>query len=191
MTFSHQDLIGFNIGSNLILRPFDVGEVIEDGEADKLLLQTFVDEEIKRYLPGLLFLTGKPYDDFFKQLIMKTEIGLGFTYSIRMGKVLVGMVFIDTPHYNQKTHGLNMWTIDFFLLPMMRKQGIMHTVIGRMLYLLKEKIGANSVHAIVDRRNTNCIKFLERHFFDREQLTDKQNASYLYKCNLQTLNFRR
>jgi len=190
-TYRLRDLIAFNLGSNFVLRAFDAVDMAENGESDKILLKAFIDDDIKVFLPGLLFLNGKSYEDYCKQLYMKVEIGLGFAYSIRMGKVLVGMVYVDTPRYNYKTHGLRVWTIDFFLLSMMRKQGIMSIAIGRMLYLLKEKIGANSVYAMVDRRNVNCIKFLEKHFFEREAQTDLSNASYLYKCDLQTINFRR
>lgn len=189
LSYRMEDLISMNIGSGFRILPYDMSDFFERIVGDTQSLKIFIDAEITNYLPNIAIINGITHEVFFKSLCHKSENGISISYTIRMGLGLVGMIFLNTPAYNLKMINLNKWTVDFFLLSPFRGRGIMKSALIRILYILKEKIGTNEVYAIVDKKNSNCIKTLENSMFKKLSLQDKDNTAYTFRCDLSTINF--
>ena len=100
----------------------------------------------------------------------------------------IGFIFIDTPTVNERI-GLNKWTLTFFMLSSMRGKGLMTASLGRILYLLKTKLGVSQVYATADKTNTVSPKILQATCFEPTDIHDVANQGITYVCNLDTLNF--
>ena len=170
------------LGQGLMLAPYDAQRYFELGENDAQLLSILSDDAIKRYLPNMDFSTK---DSALKFL---TEKGLSIAYVITADNMPMGFIFIDTPTVNESI-GLNKWTLTFFMLSPMRGKGLMTASLGRILYLLKTKLGVSQVYATADKINTVSQKILQATCFEPTDIHDVANQGITYVCNLDTLNF--
>lgn len=184
-----EDLIAMRLGQGLMLAPYDVQRYFELGENDAQLLSMLSDDTIKRYLSNMDFSTKESTLKFLSNLPILTEKGLSIAYIITANNMPMGFVFIDTPSIN-KSIGLNKWTLTFFMLSPMRGKGLMTASLGRILYLLKTKLGVSEVYATADKTNTVSQKILQALCFESTDIHDVANQGITYVCNLDTLKFQ-
>ena len=177
------------LGQGLMLAPYDAQRYFELGETDAQLLSMLSDDAIKRYLPNMDFSTKESTLKFLSKLPLLTDTGLSIAYIITANNMPMGFIFIHTPVFNESI-GLNKWTLTFFMLPLMRGKGLMIASLGRILYLLKAKLGVSEVYAIADKTNTASHKILQAVHFERTDIHDVDNQGVTYVCNLDTLNFQ-
>lgn len=189
LPYDLENIISMSVGSGIFLRPYDYGNLIEDFDVDNRVLSIFIDDDVKKFLPGFGYLNTDARK-YFESLVFKTEKGLSITYCVRINGVLSGMIFLDTPFFNNTTIGLNKWTISFFLIPPLKGKGIMTGILQRILFILRNKLGVNDIYALVDKNNTKSIHVLENTFFERTNISDDHNKSYTYRCNLERINFQ-
>ncbi|WP_462266450.1 GNAT family N-acetyltransferase [Alistipes putredinis] len=183
-----EDLIAMQLGQGLILAPYDAQRYFELGENDAQLLSILSDDVIKRYLPNMDFSTKDSALKFLSNLPILTEKGLSIAYVITADNMPIGFIFIDTPTVNERI-GLNKWTLTFFMLSSMRGKGLMTASLGRILYLLKTKLGVSQVYATADKTNTVSQKILQATCFEPTDIHDVANQGITYVCNLDTLSF--
>lgn len=176
------------LGQGLMLAPYDAQRYFELGENDAQLLSILSDDAIKRYLPNMDFSTKDSALKFLSNLPILTEKGLSIAYVITADNMPMGFIFIDTPTVNESI-GLNKWTLTFFMLSPMRGKGLMTASLGRILYLLKTKLGVSQVYATADKINTVSQKILQATCFEPTDIHDVANQGITYVCNLDTLNF--
>lgn len=184
-----EDLIAMRLGQGLMLAPYDAQRYFELGENDAQLLSILSDDAIKRYLPNLDLSTKESALKFLSNLFLLTEEGLSIAYVITANNMPIGFIFINTPTINESV-GLNKWTLTFFMLPPMRGKGLMTASLGKILYLLKTKLGVSEVYATADKTNMISQKTLQAVCFEPTSIHDVANQGITYVCNLDTLKFQ-
>jgi RimJ/RimL family protein N-acetyltransferase len=190
------DLVVIPLGAEYTLRPIDARSLFE--KADMLMLDTFGQtERIKKYMPLLDF--SKPNQNsefFFYRLVQQRELGLGFSYAIRLNAGLLGIISIETPAFNKITIGFNHWTISFFVFESFENNGLMSSTLPRILQFLKTKLGVQQIYADVDPDNSRSIHLLEKFCFeevDNNGWNNKIGGSTprVFCCDLASLNFQK
>lgn len=191
-TFELKKLKAVNLGGGFSLVPLDKG-FLEDDELPMFATLTNGTPNIAKWLPG--FDVSTP-ESFFKHInanILRAELGLGFTYIIKFRGGSIGMLFVNTPAYNETTIGFPHWTIDFFLVGLLQGKGLMPKILlGFMLYL-KEEIGIPEMFSVVDSRNIQCLAMFDKCLFFKKKndmvFTDPStgNRAETFYCNLQSL----
>lgn len=193
--FTLQALKAIPLGSNFNMRPYDVSQLLEG--ADITVLKIMINSaEIKRYLPNMDLTTEDKVNDFLINTIRKTELGLEFTYAIRMNAFLAGMIFVKTPEMNKRAIGFQYWTIDFFLFELFVGRGLMNAALGRLLYFLKTSIGVEALYALIDADNKKSLNLIAKLPFDEFDNTGFYTREYLgvaprvFVCHLDQVNFQ-
>lgn len=171
------------------LRPYNEFEAPANAETDALTFNALVSDDIRQFLPGLPIFSGTSADKYFKMLPIRMEMGAGITFAIRSGEGLVGLMILDSPLYNSRALGLEVWSLDFFILEPFRGRKIIMESLYRTLELCKNKLNIDKIYASVDKRNKKCIHVLEKFYFDHIQ-DDQTGMGALYELDLSTLNFK-
>lgn len=130
-------------------------------ELDAKMFCELLDKDVfRKFLPGLDLSSEEALNKNFMGLIMRTECGMGFSYMLRINAVPLGMINIETPAYNSLTINCDIWTIDFFMLPIMEHKGLMFNALISMLEFLKETIDVPQIYALVDVENESCLRLV-------------------------------
>lgn len=161
-----EDIKYRSMGAGFMLAPLDGETLIETPDA-KLLPFFANSEKINRFLPGLGFEDEKSTKKQLLGYVFKTENQLGITYVIRGQGIPIGMIFVHSPLYNKTVTNLAIWTIDFFITEAFEHKGIMRTSLIRALSELKSIIGGQTIYALVDRNNTDCINLIGKGIFQQ------------------------
>jgi RimJ/RimL family protein N-acetyltransferase len=170
------------------LRPYIEEEAIANAKADALIFDTFVTDDIKQFIPGLPVFTGTPSENYFSTLPLKMAYGAGVVLAIRYVAGLAGLIILDTPLYNRGALGLEVWSIDFFILQPFRGHKLIMKALYHTLKMCKYQMGIDKIYASVDKRNTKCMHIIEKFYFQHIQ-DDPTGKGALYELNLETLNF--
>ena len=117
-------------------------------------------EKIKNFLPGLDFSSEEGAQKTLMSHVLKIDAKLGFAYVIRANNIPLGMIFVNTPLYNQKALNLKIWTIDFFIIEGFEHQGIMFNSLIHILNLLKVELHVKKIYATVDEDNVDCLNLV-------------------------------
>lgn len=148
---------------------------------------------IAKWLPGFDLSTPQSAIKYVRACVLRKEMGLGFTYLIKIRGGIVGMMFVNTPKYNETTIGFPHWTIDFFLIGMAQGQGFMPKMLLGFFFYLKEVLRIPEIYSIVDSRNIQCLAMLDKCLFYQKNenmvFTDPAtgNKAIAFCCNLRGL----
>lgn len=184
------------IGKEVLLKPVDAGILVNEyNELDTIPILAKGDSDLRKYLPGMDLSTKESAQSFFFKLVQLSEWGQQFGYTIRIGSIVVGLVFINTPDYNKNSIGFDGWTIDFATFPKFQRKHIMSGVLPHILAFLKNTLNVDTLYAVVNQENYKCINLLTKACFDDtgetlRNLADKSTAKLL-KCPLSLINFKR
>lgn len=183
------------IGNSLLIQPIDWGLVTSELKEIELITTLYKESpNIKKFLPGLDWSAEDKTRNFFKVYCQLTELGYHFGYTIRIGALVAGIIFINTPDYSLKTNGVKEWTIDFTVFNLFEGQHIIRATLPHIMAFLKYELNVQRLYAIVDKNNVRCISLISKLFFeDTKQIAQSPNGSSsasLYECNLRTLNFK-
>lgn len=193
--FTLQVLKAIPLGSNFNLRPYDASQLLNGSDISVLNIMGN-SAEIKRYLPNMDLTTEDKVNEFLINIIHKTELGLEFTYAIRMNAGLAGMIFVKTPKINKRAIGFPYWTIDFFLFEFFTGRGLMNAALGRLLHFLKTSIGVETLYALIDADNEKSLNLITKLPFDEFDNTGFHTRTYLgvaprvFVCRLNQVNFQ-
>lgn len=178
-----------SLNSDFSLRPYFDEEADANAEIDAITFDAFVSDDIRLFLPGLPMFTGTPTETYFKTLPLKMQLGAGLAFAIRYREGLVGMIILDSPLFNSRALGLEVWSIDFFILKPFRGKKVIRAALYRTLELCKLQLTIDKIYASVDKRNVKCIHLLDRFYFQPIQ-DDQTGMGVLYELDLKTLNFK-
>jgi len=167
---------------------------------DAMLLPLFANtDKIKRFLPGMDFSSETAAKETLKGYMLRTEMGLGVTYVIRSQNIPMGMIFVNTPNYNQKAMNLYIWTVDFFMFEANEHQGIMFNCLAQVLAIMQQNFRVPKVYAIVNAANSDCINllynprnplFTEEDNFGFKDKDHPGSAPRVFSIDLRKINFR-
>lgn len=193
--YNLEDIKYRSMGKDLMLAPYDAFSFFNYPDAE-VLPQLTNSEKIRRFLPGLGFTDEASTKKRLQSFIYKVENQLGVTYVIRFSNIPFGMIFVNTPLYNQKTMNLAIWTIDFYISDIYEHKGLMYHSIVRTLNEMKEAMGAKEVYAIVDKNNHDCINVIGKGLFQSVDNTGFHDgrggeAPLVYMIDLSRTNFQR
>jgi len=160
MYFSTNDLKVISIGEGFRLQPIDCGLILDDA-SQEILMKLGQSDRIKKYLPNLDFSSKDAIEKFIMGLSLKTETGLEFAYSIKVGNLILGMIFVNTPTLNEQMIGLEKWTVDFFILEPFEGKHYMKAALIRMMHFMKTSIHVDDFLMLVDQDNDKCLKLIE------------------------------
>lgn len=192
-TFDIKDLIGVDLGGGFSLVPLDMG-FLEDDKFPLFATLTHGTPNVAKWLPGFDISTPESFLSHLRANILRTELGLGFSYIIRFRGGAIGMFFVNTPSYNKTTIGFPHWTIDFFLVDIFQGRGLMPKMLLGFMFFLKDRIGISEIYSIVDSRNLQCLAMFDNCLFFKKKkdmvFTDPStgNRAEAFYCNLQSLN---
>lgn len=187
------DIKVMQMGS-LMLCPYDAKWYFQAPDASLLPLIANT-EKIKKHLPGLNFNTEESCKKQLEKYMLQTEKGYGFTYVIRAQNCPIGMLFIESPKYNDVVLKLRIWTISFFIIDAYEHNGIMYKSIIRIMNLLNN-IGVHNIYAIVDPTNVASIRLLDKCMFtetDNSYFWNKYpngDKPLVFKVNLPSISFQ-
>lgn len=191
-TFDVKKLQGVDLGGGFTLVPLDMGFLADD-KFPIFATLAHGTPNIAKWLPGFNLSTPESAVQYIKACILRTEMGLGFTYLIKIRGGIVGMFFVNTPTYNETTIGFPHWSIDFFLIGMAQGQGFMPKMLLGFFFYLKDVLKIPEIYSIVDSRNLQCIGMLDKCLFFQKKnnmvFTDPStgNKAIAYCCNLNNL----
>ena len=194
--FRLEQIVSMAIGKEVLLKPVDAGILVNEyNELDTIPIIAKEDSDLRKYLPGMDLSTKESTQSFFFKLVQLSEWGQQFGYTIRLGSIVVGLVFINTPDYNKNSIGFDGWTIDFATFPMFQRKHMMSGVLPHILAFLKNTLNVDTLYAVVNQENYKCINLLTKACFDDTGETlrnpaDKSTAKLL-KCPLSLINFKR
>lgn len=171
------------------LHPYTQSEAERFAKFDGQTFDAFTTEDIHMFLPGLPIFSGTSAEKYFNALPQKDTLGAGKAFAIRYNNGFVGLIILDSPLYNSFSLGLDVWSVDFFILEPFRGRKIIMESMYRILELCKNDLKIDKLYASVDKRNTKCIHILERFYFKYLQ-DDTTGRGALYMCDLSLLNFR-
>lgn len=192
--FKLSQLRGIKVNSALCLTPIDADSLFNPDNMDLISLCTFYDDKISAYLPTLDFSTPESAQKCIIRTIKQTEAGLSFAYAARIGRGLVGVIYVNTPMLNSKIK-FPYWTIDFFLLEPHRGKQLMPRFLLGMSFYLREVLKLKQYFIVVDETNTTCIRMLDNCLF----ITKRPDMSFVdpnigkkavaFQCNLHSEKF--
>ena len=171
------------------LHPYTQLEAEQFAVPDAQTFDAFTTEDIRMFLPGLPIFSGTSAEKYFSILPQKDIMGAGKAFAIRFNSGFVGMIILDSPIYNSYSLGLDVWSIDFFILEPFRGRKVIMESLYRMLELSKKHLQIDKLYASVDKRNAKCIHVLERFYFEHIQ-DDPTGKGALYMCDLNLLKFK-
>lgn len=184
------------LGGDFVLAPYDAQAYFSFPDASVLPIIANT-EKIKRFLPGLGFDNEETTKKRLEGYMLKAENQLGLTYVIRSSNIPVGMIFINTPLYNEKTINLAIWTIDFYISEMLEHKGIMFNSLIRVLNEMKQTMEAKIVYAMIDYDNEDSKRLLGNGLFKQinnvgfKDSQNPQKAPLVYMIDLSTIRFER
>lgn len=152
---------------------------------------------VQKYMPGLdLSSPEKVIETIHKQYI-GTKLGYKFSLAILFDDKPCGLVFINTPDYNDIAANFSAWTIDFCLFVPFEGNGIMSSVLPHILCMLKNDFHINELYAIVDSRNDRCLALLPKLYFEEWNDPEGQtfddpntgNTAKVFLCTLSGITF--
>lgn len=123
------------------------------------------DSLVKKYLPGAFSLNEKDAFDkingYIDRFILKSCIP--FIIATKEMSVPIGYILCHSPlvSYKGSKERINDWTIDFWLGPAYRGQGIMETVLYNVIGYLQIK-EVDRVYMFVDKDNYPSIHIIEK-----------------------------
>lgn len=191
-SFSSNMLIGIDIGGPFNLVPLDMG-IFESKDFPMLGLLASMTPELAKWLPGFDLSTPESANTHLRDCVLRTEMGLGFTYLIKYNSGLCGMIFVNTPTYNETTIGFPYWSCDFFLFKPMQGQELMPKILLSFFIFLKNVLKIQNIYSIVDSNNTACLNMFDKCMFISKQsdmvFTDPNtgNKAIAFKCDLVSL----
>ena len=191
-TFDVKKLQGVDLGGGFTLVPLDMG-FLGDEKFPIFATLAHGTPNIAKWLPGFDLSTPESAVKYLRACVLRTEMGLGFTYLIKMRGGIIGMIFVNTPSYNETTIGFPHWSIDFFLIGMAQGQGLMPKLLLGFFFYLKNVLNISEIYSIVDSRNLQCLSMLDKCMFIQKRsdmvFTDPTtgNKAIAFCCNLQNL----
>lgn len=191
-SFDEKKLQGVDLGGGFTLVPLENDFITDDKFP---LFATFAHgtPNIAKWLPGFDLSTPESAIRYVRACVLRKEMGLGFTYLIKIRGGIVGMMFVNTPRYNETTIGFPHWTIDFFLIGMAQGHGFMPKMLLGFFFYLKNVLHISEIYSIVDSRNIQCLSMLDKCLFYKKNenmvFTDPAtgNKAIAFYCNLKTL----
>lgn len=192
-SFSTNMLQGVDLGGPFKLVPLDMG-IFESKDFPMLGLLASTTPELAKWLPGFDLASPESAQKYLRACVLRTEMGLGFTYLIKFNSGVCGMIFVNTPTYNQTTIGFPYWSCDFFLFKPMQGQGLMPKILLGFLLFLKNVFKIHNMYSIVDSKNTACLNMFDKCLFFAKQpdmvFTDPStgNKAIAFKCDLTSLD---
>lgn len=194
LSYKLEDLKSIRMGSNLTLVPYDAGWMMESSDVSILTAMANT-PAIQRYLPGLDFSSEDATKKTLAGLCMKTENFFGFSYAIRMGQGIMGMICLDSPFYNKGILHKDIWTMDFFALPIAEHKGIMLQAIIRILNHMKTVMNVEKVYVLVEPSNRACLNLVNNGLFTPVYDMDFHNTKggedpIPFVIDLRTINFQ-
>lgn len=103
-SFSTNMLQGVDLGGSFKLVPLDMG-IFESKDFPMLGLLASTTPELAKWLPGFDLSSPESAQKYLRACVLRTEMGLGFTYLIKFNSGVCGMIFVNTPTYNETTIG--------------------------------------------------------------------------------------
>lgn len=188
-TLDVNKLQGVDLGGGFTLVPLDMG-FLADEKFPMFATLAHGTPNIAKWLPGFDLSTPESSVQYLRACVLRTEMGLGFTYLIKIRGGIVGMIFINTPGYNETTIGFPHWSVDFFLIGMAQGQGLMPKILLGFFFYLKNVLNIPEIYSIVDSRNLQCVGMLDKSLFFQKnsnmEFTDPAtgNRAIAYCCNL-------
>ena len=171
------------------LHPYTQLEAEQFAVSDAQTFDAYTTEDIRMFLPGLPIFSGTSAEKYFSFLPQKDNMGAGKAFAIRFNSGFVGMIILDSPIYNRYSLGLDVWSIDFFILEPFRGRKVIMEYMYRMLELCKKRLHIEKLYASVDKRNAKCIHVLESFYFVYIQV-DPTGKGGLYIYDLNLLKFK-
>lgn len=191
-TFSQNMLQGIDLGGPFKLVPLDDNFF---NKKDLLMIDLLArtTPELAKWLPGFDLSTPESTHKYLRACILRTEMGLGFTYLIKFNAGVCGMIFVNTPTYNETTINFPYWSCDFFLFKPMQGKGLMPKILLGFLVFLKNVFKIQNMYCIVDSKNTACLNMFDKCMFFKNQpdmiFTDPStdNKAIAFKSDLVSL----
>lgn len=176
-----------------MLQPVDASAFMDD-ELHKMMSMLYsISPNYQKYLPMKLADASEVKNTLFGDC-MATEMGLRFSYLLKLNAAICGYILVHTPEYNKQTINYPHWSIDFALFSVLEGKGIMSSVLSHLLFFLKEEIGVDYLYAIVADTNIRCLNLLKHFPFDKtdDVLNDPNtgDTATAYCCPLVHVNFR-
>ena len=163
--YNLEDIKTMSMGSNLMVCPYDAMWYFKVLKADATLFHLFANtDKIQRKFTNLDFKSEESSQTLLCKLMLKSEIGDGFAYVIRLQNLPIGMLWLDSPKYNEWAYNLRIWTINFFIFQEYEHKGIMYNALIRVLRQLKN-MGVPRIYALVEPENSSCINLLNKGLF--------------------------
>lgn len=192
-SFSTKMLQGVKLGGPFNLIPLDMG-IFESKDFLMLGILANTTPELEKWLPGFDLSSPESAQKYLRACVLRTEMGLEFTYLIKYNNGVCGMIFVQTPTYNETTIGFPYWSCDFFLFKPMQGQGLMPKILLGFLVFLKNVFKIHNMYSIVDSKNTACLNMFDKCLFFSKQpdmvFTDPStgNKAVAFKCDLVSLD---
>lgn len=191
-TFDTAKLQGIDLGGGFTLVPLDMGFLADD-KFPIFATLAHGTPNLAKWLPGFDLSTPETVVKYLRACVLRTEMDLGFTYLIKMRGGVIGMIFVNTPTYNETTIGFPNWTVDFFLVGIVQGKGLMPNMLLGLSFYLKDVLHIPEIYAIVDERNTQCMKMMDNCLFFPKApgmvFTDPStgNKAVAFRCDLKSL----
>lgn len=191
-TFSKESLQGIDLGGPFTLVPLDKS-IFNSKDFPMIGLMANMTPDLSKWLPGFDLSTPERARTYINACVMRTELGMSFTYLIKMNSGICGMIFVNTPIYNQTTIGFPYWSCDFFLFKPMQGQELMPKILLGLFLFLKNVMKIHNIYSIVDSKNIACINMLNKCLFYKKRddmiFTDPNtgNQAIAYQSNLESL----
>lgn len=195
--YNLEDIRLMKIGENFSIAPYDFVwfSQVPDDKIFPIIANT---ERIRKFLPGLNFSDEKKSKETLKAFVLSPELGMGFTYILRLENIPIGLICVHSPIYNNNDFGTNIhkniWTVDFFISEMYEGNGIMFQSLCRVLNQLKG-MGVPRIYALVDDTNTRCLQFIQNLFDEIEDCNIKNQytnqAAHIFVAELSLISFQR
>ena len=194
--YSLSDLTTIVCGaSGIKLFAFDAGHAVDDNIVSLIYFNGNC-ERTRKYLSVFDdFSSIDKTQEFLYNLCIGTELGIRFAYLIALRGHPIGMIFIETPYFNERAIHYNHWTMDFFIFEDFESCGYMKIALPYMLLFLKEQLLVDDIHFLVDTTNSRCLNLLMNNIpvdeLDNNGMRNTANGGpvRIFSCPLSKVNF--
>lgn len=152
---------------------------------------------VQKYMPGLDMSSPEKVIETIHMQYIGTKLGYKFSLAIIIENKPGGLIFVNTPDYNDIAANFSVWTIDFCLFVPFEGYGLMSSLLPYILSMLKDDFHIKELFAIVDSHNDKCLALLPKFYFeewnDPEGLTfddpNTGNTAKVFCCPLAEISF--
>ena len=158
--FDPRNLPSVKMTEQIFMRPIKEDSLESDAHALTVLLMS--DRDTRKFMPQFAGPEARQnIPAYLFNSVMTQQMGIAFTYVIRMNSGICGLIKVTSPVHNRVTNNFDGWLIDYILTPPFRNHKLMKVALPVVFQIMEKRLGIKDpVYAMVLPENEVSIHLL-------------------------------